>query len=306
MKRRCALKQLIGAGAVSFFSRSLRGTPAAEEPNFTIRSESRLVLLDVSVKNSRGVLIPELTKENFEVTENGRQQPITVFDNTDIPVTAGLLVDESRSMTPKRADVLTAAETFVRLSNPRDEIFVLNFNDSVRRGLPEGELFSDDPGKLRQALQRGKPEGKTALNDAIVNGLQQLDLGRRDKKTLVIVSDGGDNASSHTHADVLKRVERSIATIYAIGLYDEEEDPDRNPGLLKHLAAISGGEAYFPTDPRGVIPVCEKIAKEIRSRYTIGYVPNADNGSGLRHVHVHVSAPNHRSLHARTRTSYWY
>ena len=306
MKRRCALKQLIGAGAVSFFSGSLRGTPGAgEEPNYTIRSESRLVLLDVSVKDSRGALVPALTRENFQVTENGRAQPITVFDNTDIPVTAGLLVDESRSMTPKRADVLTAAETFVRSSNPRDEIFVLNFNDVVRRGLPEGELFSDNPVELRQALHRGRPEGKTALNDAIVNGLQQLDLGRRDKKTLVLVSDGGDNASAHTRADVLGLVERNIATIYAIGLYDEE-DPDSNPGLLKHLAATSGGEAYFPADPRGVIPVCESIAKEIRARYTIGYVPKPDNGKGLRRLQVHVSAAGHRSLRARTRTGYWY
>ncbi len=306
MKRRCALKQLMGAGAVSVFSGFLRGnTDAGEEPNYTIRSESRLVLLDVSVKDSRGALVPGLTRECFHVTENGRAQPITVFDNKDIPVTAGLLVDESRSMTPKRADVLVAAETFVRLSNPRDEIFVLNFNDTVRRGLPEGELFSDDPRELRQALHRGKPEGKTALNDALVDGLQQLELGRRDKKTLVLVSDGGDNASSHNRADVLRMVERSIATVYAIGIYDEE-DPDRNPGLLKHLAAISGGEAYFPADPRGVIPVCERIAKEVRSRYTVGYVPKPDNGTGLRRVHVQVSTPDHRPLHARTRTGYWY
>ena len=306
MKRRCALKQLIGAGAVSLFSGSLRAAlNAGEEPNYTIHSESRLVLLDVSVKDSRGALVPGLTRENFQVAENGRAQPITIFDNTDIPVTAGLLVDESRSMTPKRADVLTAAETFVRSSNPRDEIFILNFNDVVRRGLPEGELFSDNPMELRQALHRGKPEGKTALNDAIVDGLQQLEIGRRDKKTLVVVSDGGDNASAHTRADVLRLVERSIATIYSIGLYDEE-DPESNPGLLKHLASISGGEAYFPADPRGVIPVCESIAKEIRARYTVGYVPKPDNGSGLRRVQVHVSAAGHRSLRARTRTGYWY
>jgi VWFA-related protein len=306
MKRRCALKQLMWASAGSLLPARLFGTSdAAEEPNYKIHSEARLVLLDVSVRDSRGALVPGLVKENFQVTEDGRLQSITVFDNADVPVTVGLLVDESRSMTPKRADVLIAAETFVQSSNPRDEMFVLNFNDVVRRGLPEAKLFSDDPVELRQAVQRGRPEGKTALNDAIVEGLHQLDLGRRDKKTLVVISDGGDNASGHTRADVLERVEKSIATIYTIGLYDED-DPDRNPGLLRHLAAISGGEAYFPADPRGVIPVCEKIAKQIRSRYTIGYVPKPDLGSGLRRVHVRAFAAHHRALHARTRTAYWY
>lgn len=306
MKRRCALKQLIGAGAVSFLARSLHGTPdAGEEPNYTIHSESRLVLLDVGVRDSRGALVPGLTKECFRVTENGQPQPVTVFDNADIPVTVGLAIDESRSMTPKRGDVITAAETFIRSSNPRDEIFVLNFNDTVRRGLPAGEPFSDNPWELRQALDRGRPEGRTALNDAIVEGLHQLAEGRRDKKTLVVISDGGDNASSHTHADVLRQVERSIATIYAIGLYDEE-DPDRKPGLLKHLAAISGGEAYFPADAAGVIPVCRKIAREIRARYTIGYVPKPENGAGMRRIHVRVSSSDHRALHAGTRTAYWY
>lgn len=306
MKRRCALKQLIGAGAVSLLSRSAYGTPDAEqEPNYKIQSEARLVLLDVRVTDSRGALVSGLSKEHFHVTENGRPQPVTVFDNADVPVTAGLLVDESRSMTPKRTDVLTAAEIFVRSSNPRDEIFVLNFNDVVRRGLPKDETFSGNPLELRQALDRGIPEGKTALNDAIVEGLHQLGEGRREKKTLIVISDGGDNASRHTRPEMLGLVEKSIATIYAIGLYDPE-DPDRNPGLLRRLAAISGGEAYFPADPAGVIPVCEKIAKEIRSRYTIGYVPDPDNGRGLRHVHVDASAAGHRALHARTRTSYWY
>jgi len=102
----------------------------------------------------------------------------------------GILVDESLSMAPKRAAVLTAAQTFVEESNPRDEVFVLNFNDTVRRGLPDHVLFSGNIQQLRSALERGTPGGKTALKDAIETGLKQLELGRRDKRTLVMISDG--------------------------------------------------------------------------------------------------------------------
>src|SRR5690348_11402650 len=244
MKRRRLLKALTLGGAASFYSRLLRASPGDhEEPNYTIRSEARLVLLDVSVRDSHGALVAGLPKDSFHVTENGAPQPITVFDQEDIPVTVGLLVDESRSMAPKRADVLTAAEIFIQESNPQDEIFILNFNDTVRRGLPDGELFSDDVRQLRAALYRGRAEGKTALNDAIVEGLEQLELGRRDKKTLVVISDGGDNASRNMREAMLRKVEGSIATLYTIGLFDEE-DGDRNPGVLRRIAAVSGGEAY--------------------------------------------------------------
>jgi Ca-activated chloride channel family protein len=171
------------------------------DSDFVIRSDVRLVLLDVSVKDREGGFTAGLSKDNFRVEENGDRQPITVFANNDIPVTVGILVDNSRSMAPKRAEVLSAATAFIEGSNPQDEIFVLNFNDTVRRGLPGSMLFSDDVTQLRAALSRGTPEGRTALNDAIVDivdGLQQLGHGKRDKKTLVIISDGGDNASHRT------------------------------------------------------------------------------------------------------------
>src|SRR5207249_3860935 len=116
-------------------------------------------------------------------------QPIEVFAANDIPATVGIIVDESYSMTPKRASVLAAAETFIKESNPQDEVFVLNFNDTVKRGLPESTPFSSDPEQLRNALQRGRPLGRTALNDAVVEGLQQLSMGKLDKKALVLISD---------------------------------------------------------------------------------------------------------------------
>jgi Ca-activated chloride channel homolog len=306
VNRRSAIRNLMVVGAGSFLARSVMGIPQEEHENYTIRSEVRLVLLDVSVKDRDGGFVSGLSKENFRVLENGRPQPITVFDHDDLPVTVGILVDESRSMTPKRSDVLTAAQTFIEESNPHDEIFVLNFNDRVTPGLPPQVPFSDNIQQLRSALHRGVPEGKTALYDAVAAGLKQLELGQRDKKTLIVISDGGDNASEHNRRQVLDMVERSIATIYTIGLF-EPDDPDRDPGVLQKLARISGGEAYLPTSPAEMVPVCRRIAKDIRTRYTIGYHPEEGNGSNaLRHLTVRVSAPGHARLETRTRSSYRY
>jgi len=232
-------------------------------------------------------------------------QDITVFANNDIPVTVGILVDNSRSMTSKRAEVLSAATTFIEESNRRDEIFVLNFNDTVKRGLPKDTLFSDDLRQLRGALSRGFPEGRTALNDAVVDGLEQLRQGRRDKKTLIVISDGGDNASGHKRPEMLDTVERSLATIYTIGLFDTG-DPDRDPGILKKLARITGGVTYFPNSADDLTEACKNIAKDIRTRYTVGYSPSESNGGLLRRVHVRVSAPGRAGLSARTRLSYRY
>jgi VWFA-related protein len=304
MKRRAAIRTLMVAGAVSFFRLPARA-PQKSPPDFVIHSDVRLVLLDVSVKDRHGGFVPGLSRDNFTVLENGEPQPITVFAKDDLPVTVGILVDESRSMAPKRDDVLSAAAAFIQTSNPRDEIFVLNFNDVVKRGLPGHTLFSDNIEQLWAALERGTPQGRTALNDAVVEGLQQLSLGRRDKKTLVLISDGGDNASRHTRAEMFDMVERSIATIYTIGLFDDK-DADRNPAILRHLANLSGGEAFFPAESSGMIAVCQGIAKEIRTRYTIGYLPPDSGHGSLRQIQVRASAPGHSGLSARTRTRYRY
>jgi Ca-activated chloride channel family protein len=303
MKRCFAFSNLLLLSAVSFLGGL---SPGGAQPDYTIRSDVRLVLLDVSVKDRAGGFVSGLSKDNFGIFENGRQQPITVFANDDLPVTVGILVDESFSMRPKRSDVLTAAQIFIEESNPRDEIFILNFNDKVTRGLPHPMLFSDNFKQLHSALHRGIPEGKTALNDAIVSGLKQLELGRRDKKALVVISDGGDNASEHKRSEMLDMIERSVATVYTIGLYDTD-DPDRDPGILRKIAAISGGESYFPESPSGMAPVCRRIAKDIRTRYTIGYIPQAQNGlSALRRIRIRVSVAGHDRLSARARSSYRY
>jgi VWFA-related protein len=304
MKRRAAIRTLVVAGAASLSSPLVARVVAALPQDFVIRSDVRLVLLDVSVKDRHGGLVPGLTQANFTILEDGQPQKITVFASSDVPVTIGILVDESRSMRPKRDDVLAAAETFIASSNPRDEIFVLNFNDVVKRGLPAPMLFSDNIEQLRAALERGVPQGRTALNDAVAEGLRQLGLGKCEKKALVLISDGGDNASRHTGDEMFAMVDSSLATIYAVGLIDED-DEERNPGILNRLAHVSGGQAFFPDTSSSMTAICQLIAKDIRTRYTIGYLPPPNRGS-LRRIQARVSVPGRAGLVALTRTRYRY
>jgi Ca-activated chloride channel homolog len=278
-------------------------TPQNQQEEFTIRTTSRLVLLDVSVKDAAGGFVSGLLKDNFKVYEDGKPQKITQFADADIPVTVGLVVDESGSMRPKRPEVNTAALAFVQASNPHDEIFVINFNERPRRGLPEQVLFSDDIQQLRSALWQGIPEGRTALYDAIEMALRQLEMGRRDKKTLVVISDGGDNHSASKLPQVMQHVLESIATVYTIGIYDQD-DPEKNPGVLRRLAQVSGGSSHFPEKLDEIIPICRQIAKDIRTRYTIGYTP-PNEGRPERHIKVVASAEGGK-LMVRTRTSYWF
>src|SRR5580704_17221573 len=273
-----------------------------EQKEFTIQTTSRLVLLDVSVKDAAGGFVSGLTKENFKVFENGKPQEISHFANSDIPVTAGIAVDESGSMRPKRAQVVTAALVFIGASNPMDEMFVVNFNERARRGLPDDILFSDDNKQLRAALWQGDPEGRTALYDAIELSLHQLEFGRQAKKTLVVISDGGDNHSKHTLDEVKQDVLSSLVTIYTVGIYDED-DPERNEGVLKNLAHVSGGVFYHPKTLEEIVPICRQIAKDIRTRYTVGYVPSAE-GKAERHIKVTASSTDHPKLLVRTRTNY--
>jgi VWFA-related protein len=279
---------------------------AQETPEFTIHSSVERVLLDVSVKDARGGFIRGLGKDNFRIFEDGKPQEVSEFAAGDIPVTVGIVVDQSWSMAPKQAEVLTAALTFAKESNPRDEMFVIHFNEKVTRGLPKQVLFTDNLEMLRSALLAGVPEGRTALYDATVDALKQLDEGRQALKTLVLITDGGDNVSKHTRADVLRLTEETSATIYTVGVFDEN-DPDRNPRLLRRLAEISGGVAFFPGKLDDVVPICRGIAKDIRNRYMVGYTPHSGTGmESIRHIGVQVRAPGHGRLIARTRASYLY
>lgn len=294
----------ISTSLASFFLMAfpfLRGQSESEK-EFKLTARAELVLLDVSVMAVKGGYVTNLKKENFQVYENGKLQTISQFGYEDTPVTVGLVLDDSRSMRSKRVEVINSALSFIDASNSRDEMFVTHFNDRVRRGLPSGTTFSNDAELLRKALWNGPVEGMTSLYDGILDALHQLEAGTQDKKSLVVMTDGGDNASTHGFNDVLEAVRRTRAILYTIGVFDAD-DPDRNPGLLRRLAAISGGVAYLPKDLLELPQICRGIAKDIRNRYSIGYVPvRVDDKSSLRTIRVAVvgAGPGKLVIHART------
>ncbi len=307
MNRRAAVRNLVAAGAGSLLWGPLGSAPRPDvEQDSLFRSDVVLVLLDVSVKDRQGRFVPGLSAESFTVLEDGHPQRITFFDPYDRPVTVGVLLDESRSMTPKRREVIAAARALIEESNRLDEIFVLHFNESVSAGLPAGIPFSSNPRELFAALSREVPGGKTALYDVLWDGMEHLRLGRRDKKALVLISDGGDTASRHNRKETLEMVERSPATLYAIGLY-EEGDPDRDPGFLRRISRTSGGEIYLPSGTKELLSVCHRIAREIRTRYTIGYIPEARQRTApFRRIQVRARDSRHAKLMVQTRSGYRY
>ena len=276
-----------------------------QSPEFKIHTDVELVLLDVSVKNPSGGYVTGLTKDQFQVYENGALQKITAFAVADVPVAVGLVIDNSGSMKSRRSSVIAAGVAFIEASNPLDQIFVVNFNDMVRRGLAESTPFTDDIKLLHAALSRHLPEGQTALYDAVAFALKHLETGRRDKKALVVVSDGADNRSTHRFQDVMRLIEESAATVYTVGIFDPDDPDGSNPGVLKRMASVSGGECFLPGELEEILPICQKIAKDIRSRYTIGYSPvRTDDKAANRKIRVAAGSPEHKRLIVRTRTVY--
>jgi len=274
----------------------------AQEPVFRSGS-SELVVLPVVVTDRDGRYVSDLPAERFIIYDNGRRVPIELFTNEDTPVTVGLIIDASGSMRPKIAEVVAASTQFARLSNPDDELFAVRFNDTVKYLVPNRPfLMASDVQALEAAVRTIRPDGRTQLYDGIMDGLEHLTKGTRTRKVLVVVSDGGDNASVAKLDAVLARARESSAAIYTIGIYDPD-DVDKNPRVLKSLAETTGGERFLPRTPGELLDACERIAREIRSGYTIGYVPPAQDGTYHR-VKLEVDPPPGRKLNARTRPGY--
>ena len=274
----------------------------AQEPSFKSGS-AELVVLPVVVTDKQGKFISDLTTDQFAVFDNGRRVPIEFFTNEDAPVTIGLVVDASGSMRKKIGEVVAATLAFAKSSNPNDELFAVRFNDDVRPAVNDAPfLLASDVSRLEAAMTAVRPDGQTALYDGVTMALEHLSRGSRSRKALVVISDGGDNASTATLDDVLKRARDSNAPIYTVGIYDDT-DIDRNPRVLKELAHTTGGERYLPRSPGELLRVCNQIAREIRSGYTIGYVPPDHDGTYHRVRVVLDARP--RKLNVRTRPGYF-
>jgi VWFA-related protein len=271
---------------------------------YKISVESGLVVLPVTVTNRKGQFVPNLPKTDFQVYEAGHLQQITLFESEDVPVTVGLVVDNSGSMAVKRPEVVAASLVFVRSSNPGDQMFVVNFNQRVSLSLPRSVPFTSDLHQLRDALSERRPGGNTALYDGIATALEHLKAGSCERKALIVVTDGGDNASHMTFHDLLKMAESSNAVIYTIGIFDPNYSGE-NPQALSRLAKATGGRAYFPESVADVSRVTEQIARDLRHQYTIGYIPTRRAAeSQYRTIRVTAKATGLGKLYVRTRTGY--
>jgi Ca-activated chloride channel family protein len=272
---------------------------------YTISVSVDLVVLHATVRDRQGRLVSGLGEQDFALYEDGVRQSVRLFQHEDLPVTVGLVIDHSGSIRTKLPEVIAAARAFVYTSNSADRLFVVNFNEKVTLGMREIVPFADRTFALERAISLTPAAGMTALYDAVAEGLTRLQPANADRGVLIAISDGGDNASHCSLAQVVEQAAKSSTMIYAIGIADES-DPDRNPAALRRLASTTGGEAFFPGDSTQVTAICERIAHDIRNQYTLGYVSsNASKRAAYRTVHVVASDAAKEKLSVRARTGYY-
>lgn len=283
--------------------------PSAQEPaprpDFSTQSE--LVVLHVAVKDKKGGYVGGLSQDSFRVLEDRRPQAISFFNSQDAPVTVGLVIDSSGSMAPNRTMVIAASMAFTKAMNPQDEFFVMGFNEHIHTPLPSEKPFTNSEPTLRVALvQAIKARGQTAIYNAVDAALDYVQKGGFERQVLIVLSDGGDNASSTTRAQVLANAQGSNAVIYTIALVDPM-DSEADPGFLKQLSESTGGVASRPKNAAEIENILQGVARDIRNMYTIGYVPSEEAAGRkvpLRRVAVDVRLPTGQKLAVRTRRAY--
>jgi VWFA-related protein len=289
---------------------ALASTHPAAQSHFRARSD--LVVLNVAVTNDKGGFVSGLPADAFHVREEGQPQKLNFFAEQDAPATIGLLIDASGSMLENRDRVIAGITEFAKASHPDDEFLPLVFNEHVSTVLPSSNPFTSNPEVLRRTLTEAlNARGRTAFHDALVEAIDGVGHGRHERKVLVVVSDGGDNASRLTFTEAFEKVLGSNVVIYSIAIVDPLA-LDRNPKALRRLADGTGGLAFQPASVSVVSRVFQAIAHDIRSRYTLAYEPasaayeppHAAKGSRLRQVRVTVEGPGRSSLKVRTRTAY--
>src|SRR6202790_2841599 len=281
--------------------------PNAGRPDNKIRVDVNLVVLHTTVLDDRGRFADGLKQDNFRVFEDKAEQKLAIFKREDVPVSMGLVIDNSGSMRDKRPRVNAAALTLVEASNPQDEAFVVNFNDDFYLDLDKD--FTNSIPELKEALERIDSRGSTALYDAIIGSWNHVKKGSRDKKVLLIVTDGEDNTSHSSLEKTVREIQKTDTVIYTIGLLSEEskKNAKRAKRALEDIAKASGGLAFFPENVDDVHSICEQVAHDIRNQYTLAYYPtNIKRDGTFRTVQVEIIPPRGRGkLSARTRNGYY-
>ena len=276
----------------------------AQQQPTVFKSDTRLVVCHTTVIDKGGHLVTNLTKDAFTVTENGVPQEIRLFKREDVPVSMGLIIDNSGSMRDKRAKVEAASLALVKDSNPEDEVFVVNFNDEAFLDLPHGKNFTSDIKEMEEALTRIDSRGGTAMRDAIRMSIDHLkEKAHKDKRVLVVVTDGNDNSSVVTLENLVKAAQQSEVLIYGVGLLGEEERREavRAQRALKSLAEATGGAAFFPKELAEVDKIAHQVAHDIRNQYTISYSPSNTAMDGtFRQIKITVKAPGNPTVRSRS------
>jgi Ca-activated chloride channel homolog len=286
--------------------------PPAEAPR--IKVEVNLVLVDVSVTDEKDQIVSDLTKDDFHLYEDRIEQPISVFKHEDVPVTVGLLLDASGSMYTKRQKVNAAAVDFMQLSNPNDQVFLIDFADEAYLELDKD--FTSDVEELREALENVQFRSSTVLYDAVYLALNHIKKGKYDKKVILLVTDGKDNPGPGKHFAFKQAFDFAVesgAQIYTVGLLDEppkshffKKGLPKEAEILKELAEATGGKVYFPQSINDIGNVTKEIAHDIRSQYLLGYYPTntARNGT-WRSLQVKVTPkPSSKKLFVRCKRGY--
>jgi Ca-activated chloride channel family protein len=289
--------------ATLLFGQSATAQNPAVGDEFVFTTDTRLVVVHASVLDSKGKLVTTLPESAFKVLENNVEQTIKIFRREDIPVSMGIIIDNSGSMRDKRAKVAAASLDLVKASNPQDEVFIVNFNDDAYLDQP----FTNDIKKLETALERIDSKGGTAMRDAISMSIDYLkDKGKKDKKVLIVVTDGNDNTSNIGLEELVRKAQQSDVLIYSIGILSEEEPREARKAkrALHDLGIASGGLDYYPKDLAEVDKITPEVAREIRNQYTLAYTPtNAAMDGTFRKITVNVNAPGR--LQVRTRNGYY-
>jgi Ca-activated chloride channel homolog len=280
------------------------GTVTRDNGGYVFRQQVNEVTLSATVVDARKHLVTNLSPTNFAVFEDNQPQTITSFKREDIPVSIGIVVDNSGSMRTKRAAVTKAVVNLIQASNPQDEVFVVNFNDDPYLD----QDFTNKVEVLREALDRVDSRGGTALYDAVIASADHLAKGaKRQKKVLLVVTDGVDNESRESLEEAIRKVQDDNGpTIYTIGILGDEPGIKRAKRALQSLSDQTGGVAFFPKDLVEVDEISQEVARDIRNQYSITYKPtNPRSNGGYRKVKVEARAPGYKDLQVRTRDGYF-
>jgi Ca-activated chloride channel homolog len=288
--------------ALALFLASLT-LPSIGQEDLVFRADLRLVVLHTTVVDRNGKLLTDLPQAAFKVYENNVEQELRLFRHEDVPISLGLILDNSASMREKRQKVAAAALQLVKASNPQDEVFIVNFNDFAYLDSP----FTNSIPKLEEGLARIDSRGTTAMRDAIGMSINYMKSNARlDKKILLVITDGDDNLSELTPEQIMRQAQQAEVLIYAIGLLSEEDRGSARQAkkALDMITEASGGAPYYPQDLAEVDQIALRVAHEIRNQFTIGYSPSQQTLDGsFRQIRVIVDGPN-RPV-ARTRTGYY-